>query len=79
MRKSVDYILVYNESANPTIVEDKRKFVQPSASFDSLVKGISGLAKKEYIAFGLGFFKNYCFAEVHTYSQEEFNSFLETI
>lgn len=81
-RNIMNYILVYNESANaanqgdPELLEKQRKVVQPSPSFDSIAKTISGYAKKEYICFGLKIFKHYCFKEVHTFTEAEFDSYL---
>lgn len=79
MRTFVEYILVYNESANYDTIADKNKYVQPSASFDEFAKSVSSMAKTEYVAFGVNIFKNYCFKEVHTYTEKEFESYLNTL
>ncbi|MBP3609495.1 MAG: hypothetical protein J6J42_04060 [Lachnospiraceae bacterium] len=77
MRTFVDYVLVYNEEVNQDIKEEKKKYVQPSPSFDVFAKTVSGLAKEEYVGFGVNIFKNYCFREVHTYTEKEFEKFLK--
>lgn len=82
MRKYVEYILVYNEkvnAGNPEIVEEKKKHVQPSASFDCFAKEVSGLAGEEYVSFGVKIFENYCFKKVHTYTEKEFEKYLNCI
>lgn len=56
MRSYVEYVLVYNEKANPTAVKERNSYVQPSASFDEFAKTVSGLAKKEYVGFGVNIF-----------------------
>lgn len=83
LRKNMKYILVYNEGVNQTnrtdrpLMEKQKSFVQPSPSFDYFAKTIGRHAKKEYVCFGLNLFQNYCFKEVHTYTQQEFESYLE--
>lgn len=81
MRKCVEYILVYNESANRDNreVADKRKYVQDSVSFDEFAKRLGGLAKEEYICFGIKMFEKYCFKKVHTYTEKEFDRYLLTL
>ncbi len=82
MRKCVEYILVYNKTANgknPEIINEKSKYVQYSSSYDSFAKGLSALAEEEYVYFGVKIFENYCFKKVHTYNEEEFNNYLKTI
>lgn len=85
MRANVNYILVYNEAANQNNSSDedlkqKRNIsVQSSASFDSFAKNIGKCAKEEYVCFGLRAFQNYCFKEVHTYTESEFNTYLSTL
>lgn len=78
MRTFVDYILVYNEEVNADIKEDKKRYVSPAPSFDAFAKTVSGLANEEYVAFGVKIFKNYCFKEVHTYTEKEFEAYLES-
>lgn len=84
MRKNVKYILVYNETVNQTNPDKELKkkqeaVVQSSASFDSFAKTMGQLAKEEYICFGIKIFQNYCFKEVHTYTEKEFDAYLSSI
>ena len=78
LRDHMQYILVYNESVNneENDVKKKKSYVQSSSAFDSFAKSVSKLAKKEYICFGIRIFENYCFKEVHTYTEKEFEQFL---
>lgn len=82
MRKCVVFILVYNEQANEGSRDkeyiEKKKAVQPSSSYDKFAKTVSGYAGREYVCFGLRMFGKYCFKEVHTYTQEEFEEYLKT-
>ncbi len=85
MRDHVKYILVYNETVNRcnTLDEDLKKkqktTVQPSPSFDSFAKNVGKCANEEYVCFGLKMFQNYCFKEVHTYTEAEFDDYLSTL
>jgi len=85
MRNTVNYILVYNESVNQKSscdeeLKKKRKTaVQPSSSFDCVAKTIGRYAGEEYICFGLKIFLNYCFKEVHTFTETEFETYLSNL
>lgn len=85
MRQQMKYILVYNERVNLTnntdtaLQEKQQASVQPSSSFDDIAKTLGQLAKEEYICFGIKIFQNYCFKEVHTYTESEFASYLSTL
>ncbi|MBR1740278.1 MAG: hypothetical protein IJ733_00105 [Lachnospiraceae bacterium] len=80
LRDNMEYILVYNEFVNENekdVLEKKRYTVQHSASYDYFAKSVSKLAKTEYVCFGVKKFENYCFRKVHTYTKEEFASYLQ--
>lgn len=79
LRDNMEYILVYNEFANADEkdVINKKSYVQPSKSFDKFAKSINTLAKEEYVCFGIKIFENYCFKKVHTYTEKEFEQYLE--
>ena len=79
LRDQMEYVLVYNENINEDEKEilQKKSYVQPSKAYDSLAKGIFGMAKKEYVCFGYDIFKNYCFKDVHTYTEKECEEYLE--
>lgn len=79
LRDQLEYILVYNEDVNKgeADVLKKASYVQPSKAYDALAKTIFGMAKKEYVCFNIDIFKNYCFKDVHTYTEKEFEEYLE--
>ena len=84
LRESLNYILVYNDKANcgneDKVLQEKYKnTVSSSPSFDRIAKTTAKWAKREYVCFGLSFFKGFCFKEVHTYTQSEFERYLESI
>ena len=78
LKDHMQYILVYNETVNAEEreVKNKKSYVQPSESFDNFAKIISKQAKSEYVCFGVKIFENYCFKNVHTYTEKEFEQFL---
>ena len=79
LRKNMEYVLVYNEvanEANPDPELRQKHEVQPSSSFDLFAKTIGGYAGEEYICFGLNLFQNYCFKRVHTFTKQEFETYL---
>ena len=81
MREDVDYVLVYNEDINTGDsgqLEKGADYIQDSPSFDSFAKGVSALARERYVGFGVGMFENYCFKRVHTYTEAEFEKYLQT-
>lgn len=83
LRSNAEFILVYNETANlgrndnPEFLQ-KHDSIPPSPAFDAFAKSVSKLANTEYICFGLNIFNKYCFHEVHTYTQDEFEDYLKT-
>lgn len=85
MREQMKYILVYNDNKNRENNPDKelqdklKSTVQPSSSFDAFAKNLGKYANEEYVCFGLRIFKNYCFKEVHTYTEKEFEDYLKTL
>lgn len=81
MREDVELILVYRESANVGNADEGflKKQAQAAPGFDAFAKGVSKLAKQEYICFGLRRFENYCFKKVHTYNEDEFEDYLSLL
>ena len=72
-REHLNYILVYNEVKNldNENINPKTK-MQDSPAREEISKSIFKLAKDRKIGFGLDKFKGYCFKEVATYTQAEF-------
>lgn len=73
-RENMDYILVYNQERNPDNEnEDSAKHVQESDSRDAIGKRLMALGGENHIKFGLERFKKYCFKNVFTYNENEFD------
>lgn len=84
MRNNMKYILVYNETVNHSnpdaeLQKKQKTAVQPSASFNNIAKTLGQLANEEYVCFGIKIFQNYCFKEVHTYTEKEFDMYLSKL
>lgn len=73
-RIHMDYILVYNEDKNKDVVTEPKTRVQSSGARDQIAKGFMNLGHANYIKYGLEIFKNYCFLNVYTYTEEEFEN-----
>ena len=86
IRQRMIYILVYNEHANinnanvvSPAVQEKSKKIDRSLAMDGFAREMMRLSKQEYIILGLNKFQNYCFKEVHTYTQKEFEDYLKKL
>ncbi len=73
-RLKMDYILVYNETAESKTDSISATTVQHAKSRDSIGKKLMRLGDSEYIKFGLEIFERFCFRTVHTYTKEEFEA-----
>lgn len=79
-RDNMTYILVYNEEKYYTTGEtrltregiNRQKTVSVSHHRNELYKTMRGLAKEEFVIFGLDQFKNFLFKNVYTYTEKEF-------
>ena len=74
IRSDVDFILVYNESKNQHGPNHGR--IQNSQSRTDIAQGIMRLAHEELIQFNLEKLKTFCFREVHTYTEKEFEVYM---
>ena len=75
MRKRGTFVLVYNEAKNRdgAVGDDPKKAIQPSESREGLVAhALDRLAKTPQVRFGMEAFKGYCFKNVYTYTEKEF-------
>lgn len=66
-RKSMDFILVYDESKNPEVQSSRVK----------IARGISKKAGSEYVFFGMEDLKSIYFRKVYTLTKEEFNNYIK--
>ncbi len=72
-RENIDYILVYNQESNfENTINCPSKHVQESKSRDEIGKRLMALGGGDQIKFGLERFKKYCFKNVFTYTEKEF-------
>lgn len=72
-REHLDYILVYNKDKNTEEDNSKTKYSK-SESRDKIDRTLLGYGNDSFIECGVEIFKGYCFKDVHTYTQEEFES-----
>lgn len=77
-RQRAEFILVYNENVNP-LPNQYTKNIQRSDSRRYISKRIAQLGKEEIILFDLERYKKLYFRNVHTYSQEEFENYLNNV
>lgn len=66
-------------AGNPDVIREQKRHVQPSVSFDYIAKEIGRYAKDEYVCFGINIFENYCFRKVHTYTEQEFEKYVQNL
>ena len=82
IRDNVEFVLVYNREKNLNNSDEdfkKKEELQHPESLAAIESHFGKYAKQEIICFGLSGFKNYCFNDVHTYSKEEFENYLQRI
>ena len=68
----MDYVLVYNENKNSEEPKKPKQNVQESESRDNISKMLSEKGGGHFIKFGLEKFQRYCFRNVYTYTEKEF-------
>lgn len=78
-RENVEFVLVYNPGRNPMPNQVIKARTQESASRDAIGKHFMLKANQEYIRFDLERYKRLYFKDVHTYSVEEFEGYLEAM
>ncbi len=76
LRSKATLVLVFRKDLNPAEGDD-RQSLPMAPSRDKIVSRLFELADKELIRFDLERFKSYCFKDVHTYSPEEFDTYLQ--
>ena len=75
-RKEIEFILVYNEEKNP-MPHQRKEYASPSCI--SIGKILHEKAKEEFVRFDLERNKGLYFRDVHTYTKEEFQKFIDNI
>lgn len=81
MRKSVEYVLVYNEKANVRFISNAQTKAKEHSNEENakitLANDLLKLGGEEFILCDLDKFQNYCFKAVHTYTVSQFEEYLE--
>ena len=77
IRRTMDFILVYNPEKNPLPNQLTKENTQESASRIAIAKYFLQKAGQELILFDLERFKRLYFRDVHTYTHEELKNYLE--
>ncbi len=80
-----DSLLIYNDINNITITENRNSAIfilvyneaKNKNKSDPVVNPVMKLANQEKISFGMDRFKNLFFKEVHTYTEAQFEEFLQ--
>lgn len=76
-RESITLIVVYNANKNPERRQNTKPIIQEEPSLTFIGKNLAKKAGTEMVRFNLERYKKIYFKEVHTYSQEEFDSYLK--
>lgn len=79
-----DSLLIYNDIKNITITDNRNSAIfilvynedKNKNKSEPVVDPVMKLAKQEIISFGMDKFKNLFFKEVHTYTEAQFEAFL---
>lgn len=71
-RNNGEYILVYNEEKNTD--KNDINVIKPSKNRDWISDTILKKSKKEFVKFGFEKYMNIFFKDVHTYTEEEFQT-----
>lgn len=75
-RDWMEFILVYNSNKNPMPDSVEKEHVQESHSRVEIAKYFSGKAKREFVRFDLEKLKSLYFKEVHTFTEREFEDYI---
>ena len=78
-RKNLIFVLVYNDENLQFSQSELDQELESSPSREKISRLISGFASNELIGFDLTRFRGFCFKEVHTYTKEEFENYLQKI
>ena len=76
-RAESDFFLVYNKSNNELNHQEKKK-ISKSEERDWINNHVFRIAGQEFIRYDLSRFQGLYFREVHTYTAEEFTTYLQT-
>lgn len=78
-RSNIDFVVVYNLEKNPLPRQVQKGQMQETPSRISIADHFMGKAKKELILFDLEGYERLYFRNIHTYSKERFEEYLQTL
>ena len=78
-RSNIDFVVVYNIEKNPLPNQITKGKLQETPSRIVIADFFMKKAKKELILFDLERYEKLYFRNIHTYSKEEFEEYLETL
>lgn len=82
-RSSMDFILVYNAIRNPmtpqeeSMAKDACGLQKPGGSLEYICQQISRLSKREFVRFNMEPLRGMYFKEVHTFTIDQFQKYLQ--
>lgn len=78
-RSNIDFIVVYNLEKNPLPRQVQKGQLQETPSRVSIADHFMGKAGKEFIRFDLERYERLYYRNIHTYSKEKFEEYLQTL
>nr|WP_297283618.1 hypothetical protein [uncultured Agathobaculum sp.] len=78
-RSNVDFVVVYNLEKNPLPRQVQKGKLQETPSRVVIADRIMAKANKEFICFDLERYEKLYFRNIHTYSKERFEEYLQTL
>ena len=78
-RSNIDFVVVYNLEKNPLPKQAEKGQLQETPSRVYIADRFMGKAKKEFICFDLERYEKLYFRNIHTYSKEGFEEYLQSL
>ena len=78
-RSNIDFIVVYNLEKNPLPRQVQKGQLQETPSRVSIADHFMGKAGKEFIRFDLERYERLYYRNIHTYSKEKFEEYLQAL
>lgn len=78
-RSNIDFIVVYNLEKNPLPRQVQKGQLQETPSRVSIADHFMGKASKEFIRFDLERYERLYYRNIHTYSKEKFEEYLQAL
>ena len=78
-RSNIDFIVVYNLEKNPLPRQVQKGQLQETPSRVSIADHFMGKSRKEFIRFDLERYERLYYRNIHTYSKEKFEEYLQAL